>query len=130
MIFGMNKMLVLCVDNLGYHQEVCLVLTLLSDLATGISIGYEHHMHAISGAEAIMQSDRKFGRTSELQYLLDDVGCSGSETNLLDCLPQHDCSEHREENAGVHCLRKGIYRRLLILIIDVSPGRHLCRSHT
>ena len=51
---------------------------------------------------------------SILPYILDDVGCSGSENNLLDCLPQHNCAYYYKndivggENAGVQCLRKGI----------------------
>ena len=41
-------------------------------------------------------------------FALDDVGCNGSESNLLDCLPQHNCIRNNDaENAGVQCLRKG-----------------------
>ena len=41
-------------------------------------------------------------------FALDDVGCNGTESNLLDCLPQHNCGLNRgAENAGVLCLRKG-----------------------
>ena len=44
------------------------------------------------------------------------MGCNGSESNLLDCLPQHNCGMDRDgtgndkgtENAGVQCLRKGM----------------------
>ena len=37
------------------------------------------------------------------------MGCNGSENNLLDCLPQHNCGMDRgAENAGVQCLRKGM----------------------
>ena len=44
----------------------------------------------------------------ELPFFLDDLGCSGSERNLLDCLPQHNCAmSSTPENAGVQCLRKG-----------------------
>ena len=66
----------------------------------------------ISGAEAVVDTvlvPDQFG-TSTLPFLLDDVGCNGSENNLLDCLPQHNCqvADPKNENAGVHCLRKGI----------------------
>ena len=54
-----------------------------------------------------MGSDKKFDTSSELPFLLDDLGCNGSENNLLDCLPQHNCDASRDENAGVQCLRKG-----------------------
>ena len=41
-------------------------------------------------------------------FALDDVGCNGSESKLLDCLPQHNCIRNNDaENAGVQCLRKG-----------------------
>ena len=60
----------------------------------------------LSGAEAVSQSNQ-FG-SSALQFLLDDVGYNGSETNLLDCLPEHNCeSNNKNENAGVQCVRKG-----------------------
>lgn len=43
---------------------------------------------------------------TELPFVLDDVGCNGTETNLLECLPQHNCQP--KETAGVRCLLKGI----------------------
>ena len=48
---------------------------------------------------------------STLPFVLDDLGCNGSESNLLECLPQHNCglASNMNENAGVRCLRKGIY---------------------
>ena len=50
----------------------------------------------------------KYGDASTIPFLLDDVGCNGSENNLLECLPQHNCESTSNENAGVNCLRKGI----------------------
>ena len=50
--------------------------------------------------------------TDALPFRLDDVGCNGSESNVLDCLPQHNCGSTTmflTENAGVQCLRKGAY---------------------
>ena len=64
-------------------------------------------MSKISGAIDVSGLDRKFGTSSELPFLLDDVGCNGSESNLLDCLPHHNCGSSGDENAGVQCLRKG-----------------------
>ena len=68
----------------------------------------------ISGAEAIvhMQSTPDLFGSSMLSFFaLDDVGCNGSESNLLDCLPQHNCvTKNDDENAGVQCLRKGIWK--------------------
>ena len=42
-----------------------------------------------------------------LNFVLDDLGCNGSENNLLECLPQHNCLASSDETAGVRCLRKG-----------------------
>lgn len=44
---------------------------------------------------------------SMLPFILDDLGCSGSEGNLLECLPDHNCQSSGDENAGVRCQRKG-----------------------
>ena len=60
-----------------------------------------------TGAEAFTTKEsEQFGT----RFLLDDLGCSGSKINLLDCLSQHNCGMHGRgtENAGVRCLRKGI----------------------
>ena len=67
----------------------------------------------LSGAEAInMESTPDWYHPSTLLFFaLDDVGCNGSESNLLDCLPQHNCDTGNDkgtENAGVQCLRKGM----------------------
>ena len=67
-----------------------------------------------SGAEAInMKSIPEwYGPSTLLFFALDDVGCNGSESNLLDCLPYHNCvtsnNDKGTENAGVQCLRKGM----------------------
>ena len=67
----------------------------------------------VSGAEIIdtKQSIPDWYGPSTLSFFaLDDVGCNGSESKLLDCLPQHNCgrSDRGTENAGVQCLRKGM----------------------
>ena len=71
---------------------------------------YDHHND--SGAEAInMKSTPDWYTPSTLSFFaLDDVGCKGSESNLLDCLPQHNCKidDRGTENGGVQCLRKGM----------------------
>ena len=73
-------------------------------------MSYEHHND--SGAEAInMESTPDWYGPSTLSFFaLDDVGCNGSESNLLDCVPQHNCKfdDRGTENAGVQCLRKGM----------------------
>jgi hypothetical protein len=50
-----------------------------------------------------------YGPSTLSFFALDDVGCNGSESNILDCLPQHNCDIMNQgaENAGVQCLRKG-----------------------
>ena len=57
---------------------------------------------------AVAGSENQFsGNSMMLPFVLDDLGCSGSERNLLECLPKHNCDPSRNENAGVRCLRKG-----------------------
>ena len=66
----------------------------------------------ISGAEIISTKESTpdwYGPSTLSFFALDDVGCNGSESNLLDCLPQHNCGINiGTENAGVQCLRKGM----------------------
>ena len=62
------------------------------------------------GSVALKQSEDRYG-TDLLPFFLDDTRCNGSESNLLKCLPHHNCdvdNNGRHENAGVICLRKGI----------------------
>ena len=92
----------------------------------------------ISGAEAIgtQSTPNLYGPSTLSFFALDDVGCNGSESNLLDCLPQHNCdntvaekghsklpisrfafSDKRgTENAGVQCLRKGMNDQIYIAV--------------
>ena len=67
----------------------------------------------ISGAEAINNNRAPdwYSPSTLSFFALDDVGCNGTESNLLDCLPQHNCDsmDKNKENAGVQCLRKGIH---------------------
>ena len=63
----------------------------------------------ISGAEAIVNrqsTPNLYGPSTLSFFALDDVGCNGSERNLLDCLPQHNCDKRGTENAGVQCFRR------------------------
>ena len=69
----------------------------------------------ISGAEAIdtQSAPDWYGPSTLSFFALDDVGCNGSESKLLDCLPQHNCiTTAGEENAGVQCLRKGMENQI------------------
>ena len=52
--------------------------------------------------------DDSASSTSPPPFVLDDLGCNRSESNLLECLPKHNCGLSNDENAGVRCLRKGI----------------------
>ena len=67
----------------------------------------------LSDAEAIygLSNPDLYGSSTLSFFALDDVGCNGSESNLLGCLPQHNCgvdSLSSNENAGLQCLRKGM----------------------
>ena len=68
----------------------------------------------MSGAEKISTKQSPpdwYGPSTLSFFALDDVGCNGSESNLLDCLPKHNCGTGNDkgiENAGVQCLRKGM----------------------
>ena len=57
---------------------------------------------------AFTGDDNEFNDNRMLPYVLDDLGCNGSETHLLECLPNHNCVLERNENAGVRCQRKGM----------------------
>ena len=74
----------------------------------------------ISGAEIIgtKQPTPDWYDPSTLSFFaLDDVGCNGSESNLLDCLPKHNCGMDRgTENAGVQCLRRGMDKQFLLFL--------------
>ena len=43
------------------------------------------------------------------------MGCNGSESHLIECLPDHNCArgENSAEDAGVRCLRKGMDDQIL-----------------
>ena len=100
MIFGMKETLLLCVDSLGFWTKV---------IHSMIIIDYAKQFHIQIGAKVGMAAQFETD-TSLSPFLLDDLGCSGSESNLLDCLPQHNCINNQfgqTESATVSCLRKG-----------------------
>ena len=94
--------LLLCVSNLGFQKKVHSYSLKRKKQFVLYSVS------AIPGAEAFIAMEVGRFSTSTLPFLLDDMGCNGSETNLLDCLPHHNCRSTDPENAGVQCLRKGI----------------------
>lgn len=63
----------------------------------------------VVGAEVLMADQLEYVDRS-LPFFLDDLDCNGSESNLLKCLPKHNCElqiEMAGESVGVSCLRKG-----------------------
>ena len=89
----------------------------------------------ISGAKAIdgWSTPYWYGPSTLSFFALDDVGCSGSESNLLDCLPQHNCdigNDKGTENAGVQCLRKGnIFEIILCHLLKETKASKKIFSH-
>ena len=91
----------------------------------------------ISGAKAIdgWSTPYWYGPSTLLFFALDDVGCNGSESNLLDCLPQHNCDTSNDkgtENAGVQCLRKGNISEICSLLKETKASKffsHNKESH-
>ena len=62
----------------------------------------------VVGAEVLM-ADQLEHVDRSLPFILDDLDCNRSESNLLKCLPKHNCElGMTDESAGVSCLRKGI----------------------
>ena len=100
MMPGMKMMLLLCAGNWDFQKKVH--SQYIFD-ARSMSI-------TISGAETINAQPAPdwYGPSTLSFFALDDVGCNGSESNLLDCLPHSNCGmDSGNENAGVQCLRKG-----------------------
>ena len=62
-----------------------------------------------------MQKSNTGGSNVYPNFALDDVGCNGTESNLLDCLPWHNCGLYNRgaENAGA-------YAKVSIVIIIIS----------
>ena len=93
----------------------------------------------ISGAKAIdgWSTPEWYGPSTLSFFALDDVGCNGSESNLLDCLPQHNCDTSNDkgtENAGVQCLRKGNIFEICSVLKETKASKKnfflIIRSHT
>ena len=86
----------------------------------------------ISGAEIIQTKESTLdqsGPNTFLFFALDDVGCNGTESNLLDCLPQHNCGMNRgAENAGVQCLRRGRDEQFLSFPANIYKFIIRCRT--
>lgn len=66
-------------------------------------------MLPIFHADAVPRQRAAFGRGCGIDILLDEVGCSGNESILLDCpanpVGDHDCSH--SQDAGVQCAMSG-----------------------
>ena len=58
-------------------------------------------------AAGIREFEDVVDETENLPFVLDDLGCNGSENNLLECLPHHNCIQPTDEYAAVNCSRKG-----------------------
>ena len=70
-----------------------------------------YDMHC-AGAKAVHAG--YYSSSTRLPYFLDNLGCNGSESNLLDCLPIHNCGYGRIEDAGAQCLHKGSYQAVIV----------------
>ena len=83
MMPGMKMMLLLHAGNLDFRKKV-----------SKFSVNIACSTISDSGAEAIiniMESAPDLDPSTLSFFALDDVGCNGSERNLLDCLPKHNC---------------------------------------
>ena len=96
MTSGVHLMLMLYVDKLAIRIKVTIYICHFTI----------HHTKYTSGATA--RSSAFFGQGVG-SILLDNVGCSGTESRLIDCshntIGSHDCSH--SEDAGVTCLAPG-----------------------
>ena len=54
--------------------------------------------------------DKPRDNIESIPYVLDDLGCNGSETNLLECLPAHNCYVSHSEDAIVSCGPRGNHK--------------------
>ena len=96
MTSGVHLMLMLYVDKLAIRIKVTIYICHFTI----------HYAKYTSGATA--RSSAFFGQGVG-SILLDNVGCSGTESRLIDCshntIGSHDCSH--SEDAGVTCLAPG-----------------------
>ena len=111
MMSGMKKIQLLSADNWDFQKKV--------DQIFSIPVQYHadmvFHVHCIiiitlnfTLGAVVITNQFVAQDSSALPFILDNVGCNGSESNLLDCLPEHNCdSVTGLENAGVQCSRKG-----------------------
>ena len=69
--------------------------------------------------DAVPFSNARFGRGAGLKIHLDDVDCTGSESNLLDCSRSSNvhCAYGHSEDVGVRCQGKFVNRFDNVLVL-------------
>ena len=104
MMSGMKETQLLCADNWDSQKKVDLYICQHASISESPVFLLND---SVVGAEVLMADQLKYVDRS-LPFFLDDLDCNGSESNLLKCLPKHNCElGMTDESAGVSCLRKG-----------------------
>lgn len=111
--WDMKESMVVC-KQLGFSEQGTFNLSQVLGICNDVAIIIILTMTNL-GAKAFAGGTGSFNVNSiaTLPFVLDDLGCNGTENNLLECLPQHNCGTSSDETAGVSCLLKG------------NPGSHL-----
>ena len=78
-----------------------------------------HACYIYTGSVALRMKDGTI--SGSLPIFLDDLGCNGTESNLLECLPHHNCYSP-EENAVIFCLHRGnLISQVKVLMHGLAP---------
>ena len=107
-----NEAAVMC-RQLGFSGGIAQITGILYNYVSGISTIPFSNLLIQEFPRTYLYKDsvkREFqdDNLKSFPIFLDDLGCTGSESNLLECLPNHNCFVSSFEDAVGTCLNGGI----------------------